>query len=267
MEILNIFERKLRIKNYSERTIKTYCFYSKQFILNLEVKDPYQLTTKQLMLYLENYKYTSISQQNQVINSLKLFYKYILNRSELHLLKIERPRKERKLPKVISKDILLSKINLITNLKHKAILQIAYSVGLRVSEIINLKIIDIDSNVDRMTITIVQSKGKKDRVLPLSPNVLTTLREYYKQYHPKEYLFNGQFKLQYSTHSCQSIFKKYIDRNMKFHTLRHSFATSLVENGTNLAIIQKLLGHSSSKTTEIYTHVSNKLLLQVELPI
>ena len=194
-----------------------------------------------------------------------MFYKYILNRSELHLSKIERPIKERKLPKVISKDVLIKKINCISNLKHKAILQLTYSVGLRVSEVVNLKILDIDSN--RMIINIVQSKGNKDRVVPLSINVLETLREYYKQYHPKEYLFNGQFKLQYSSHSCQSIFKKYINKDMKFHTLRHSFATSLVENGTNLAIIQKLLGHSSSKTTEIYTHVSNKLLLEVNLPI
>lgn len=265
MEILNIFERKLRIKNYSERTIKTYLFYSKQFLINTSTKDAYQLSIKSLDLYLQNYKYTSISQQNQIINALKLFYRYILNKSDIHLSKIERPRKQKHLPKVIAKEILIKRISSIKNLKHKAILQLTYSVGLRVSEVINLKLEDIDSS--RMIIHIKNSKGNKDRIVPLSTATLNTLRGYYKEHHPKEYLFNGQFKLQYSIHSCQNIFKKYIDKNLKFHTLRHSFATSLVENGTNLRVIQNILGHSSSKTTEIYTHISNNMLKNVELPI
>lgn len=265
MEILNIFEKRLRIKNYSERTIKTYCFYSKQFLLNLNVKDSYQLTTKQLFDYLYSYKYTSISQQNQVINSLKLFYKYILNRSEIHLKKIERPRKERHLPQVIDRDLIISRINAISNIKHKAILQLTYSVGLRVSEVVNMKLTDIDSK--RMIIHIKNAKGRKDRIVPLSPVVLETLRVYYKEYYPREYLFNGQFGLKYSIHSCQLVFKKYIDNKSHFHVLRHSSATTLLENGTDLRIIQKILGHSSVKTTEIYTHVSTQLLSRVSLAI
>ena len=265
MEILNIFERKLRIKNYSERTIKTYLFYSKQFLINTSTKDAYQLSIKSLDLYLQNYKYTSISQQNQIINALKLFYRYILNKSDIHLSKIERPRKQKHLPKVIVKEILIKRISSIKNLKHKAILQLTYSVGLRVSEVINLKLEDIDSS--RMIIHIKNSKGNKDRIVPLSTATLNTLMGYYQEHHPKEYILNGQFKLQYSIHSCQNIFKKYIDKNLKFHTLRHSFATSLVENGTNLRVIQNILGHSSSKTTEIYTHISNNMLKNVELPI
>ena len=265
MEVLNIFEKRLRLRNYSERTIKTYSFYSKQFLVNLNCKDAYQLTTKQLINYLESYKYTSISQQNQVINALKLFYKYILNRSEIHLSKIERPRRERHLPQVIDREIIISKINSIVNLKHKAILQLTYSVGLRVSEVVNMKLSDIDSK--RMIIHIKNAKGRKDRVVPLSPVVLDTLREYYKEHKPKEFLFNGQFGLRYSVHSCQVIFKKYIDSKSHFHILRHSSATALLENGTDLRIIQKILGHSSSKTTEIYTHVSTSLLSRVNLAV
>lgn len=265
MEVLNVFEKRLRLRNYSERTIKTYSFYSRQFLINLNVKDAYQLTTKELVLYLEAYKYTSISQQNQVINTLKLFYKHILNRSEIHLSKIERPRKEKHLPRVIDRDFLVLKINAIKNIKHKAILQLTYSVGLRVSEVVNMKLADIDSK--RMIIHIKNAKGKKDRIVPLSPVVLETLRAYFKEYRPKEYLFNGQFCLQYSIHSCQLIFKKYIDQKSKFHTLRHSSATTLLENGTDMRIIQKILGHSSVKTTEIYTHVSTQLLSRVALAI
>ena len=265
MQVLNVFEKRLRLKNYSERTIKTYLFYSKQFLINTNVKDAYQLTTKELISYLESYNYTSISQQNQVINALKLFYKCILNRADIHLSKIERPRKEKHLPQVIDCDLIISKINAITNLKHKAILQLTFSVGLRVSEVVSMKIKDIDST--RMLISVIDAKGHKDRIVPLSPVVLETLRSYYKEYRPKEYLFNGQFDLKYSARSCQEIFKKYIDNKSHFHVLRHSSATTLLENGTDLRIIQKILGHSSSKTTEIYTHVSKQLLSKVKLAI
>ncbi len=140
-----------------------------------------------------------------------------------------------------------------------------YSVGLRVSEIVNIKIEDIDSK--RMLIHIKNAKGRKDRIVPLSQTVLELLRNYFKEYRPKEYLFNGQNELRYSIGSCQKIYKKYIDTNSSIHTLRHSSFTNLLESGTDLRIIQKIAGHSSSKTTEIYTHVSNQLLNKVNLPI
>jgi site-specific recombinase XerD len=151
------------------------------------------------------------------------------------------------------------------NLKHRAILTLTYSVGLRVLEVVNLKIVDIDSK--RMLIHIENAKGRKDRIVPLSRTVLELLREYFKEYKPKEYLFNGQSSLQYSIGSCQKIYKKYIDSNSSIHNLRHSSFTNLLESGTDLRIIQKIAGHSSSKTTEIYTHVSNNLLSKVKLPI
>ena len=138
-------------------------------------------------------------------------------------------------------------------------------MGLRVSEIVNLKIEDIDSK--RMLIHIKNAKGRKDRFIPLSSNVLNLLREYFKQYRPNEYLFNGQITNKYSISSCQQIYKKYIETSGHIHTLRHSCATNLLENGTDIRIIQKILGHSSVKTTEIYTHISNQQLNKVCLPI
>lgn len=177
----------------------------------------------------------------------------------------KRPKSEKKLPKVIDHNHIINQLSKIENIKHKSILTLTYSVGLRVSEITNLRIEDIDSK--RMLIHIKNAKGRKDRIVPLSQNVLELLREYFKEFKPKEYLFNGQKSNQYSIQSCQKLYKKYIDENSSIHTLRHSSATNLLERGTDLRIIQKILGHSSSKTTEIYTHVSNQVLSKVNLPI
>lgn len=265
MKILKIFQEKLRYKNYSERSINLYSSYLKNFIEYERIKDPYQVRTQQIISFLEKYPYTSCSQQNQYIGALKLFAKYILNKKDVHLTKIERPKSEKKLPRVIDGEFIKEKLSKIENLKHKAILTLTFSVGLRVSEIVNLKIEDIDSK--RMLIHIKNAKGRKDRIVPLSPNVLNLLREYFIQYKPKEYLFNGQNSKQYSIGSCQAIYKKYIDTTGHIHTLRHSCFTNLLENGTDLRVIQKIAGHSNVKTTEIYTHVSNQLLSKLNLPI
>ena len=171
----------------------------------------------------------------------------------------------KKLPKVVDGEFIKNQLFKIENLKHKAILTLTYSVGLRVSEIVNLKIEDVDSK--RMLIHIKNAKGRKDRLVPLSPTVLNLLREYYIDYKPKEYLFNGQNSNRYSIGSCQKIYKKYIEESGHIHTLRHSCATNLLENGTDLKLIQKILGHSNVKTTEIYTHVSNQMLSKINLPI
>ncbi|MFV8336453.1 tyrosine-type recombinase/integrase [Flavobacterium sp. RSP29] len=166
---------------------------------------------------------------------------------------------------MIEKEFLLNAIAKITNAKHKAIIALAYSTGMRVSEVCNLKIADIDSK--RMIIAIRQSKGRKDRIVGLSEKILEILRIYFAEYHPKEFLFNGQFDLQYSHTSCNQIVKKYLGKEYHFHLLRHSNATALLEAGTDLRIIQKHLGHASSKTTEIYTHVSTNVLSKMALPI
>jgi site-specific recombinase XerD len=265
MKILEIFTEKLRYKNYSPRTIDVYKSYLKTFLQHNNIKDPYQITTNQIVKFLESYNFTSTSQQNQYIGCLKLFAKYVLNKKDVHLSKVERPRNEKKLPRVIDSEFIKSQLNKIKNLKHKTILTLTFSVGLRVSEIVNLKIEDIDSK--RMLIHIKNAKGRKDRIVPLSQTVLEMLRKYFLEYKPKEYLFNGQKGRKYSVGSCQKMYKRYIDPNSSIHTLRHSSFTNLLENGTDLRIIQKIAGHSSSKTTEIYTHVSNQLLNKVNLPI
>lgn len=260
---LKIYEQKLKYFNYSKRTVEMYCHYFEKFLQSVN-KYPQHLVSTDFKNYLISYKFSSISQQNQIINAIKFGYEKVLNK-KYDKVDFERPRKEKHLPKIIDKTFLLSKISNIKNLKHKAILSLAYSVGLRVSEVINLKIIDIDSK--RMIINVRQAKGNKDRIVPLSQNVLELLREYYKQEKPKEYLFNGQFDLQYSATSCNQLVKQYLGKEYHFHLLRHSCATSLLESGTDLRLIQNLLGHSSSKTTEIYTHVSTQSLQKINLPI
>ena len=258
-----ICNQKLKYLNYSDRTIKSYLFYINQFLNNIKVS-PTRLTASDFQSYLDNYQFTSVSQQNQVINSIRFLYKFGLDK-KYDKVSFKRPKSEKKLPQVIDSNYIKYQLSKIDNIKHKAILTLTYSVGLRVSEITKLKIEDIDSK--RMIIHIKNAKGRKDRIVPLSQTVLELLREYWKEYKPTECLFNGQSGGQYSIQSCQKIYKKYIDQNSSIHTIRHSSFTNLLENGTDIRIIQKLAGHSSSKTTEIYTHVSNELLKKIDLPI
>jgi site-specific recombinase XerD len=263
-KIIKICEEKFIYLNYSPRTRDNYTSHIKSFLESLGDKQIIHCNSNDFQSYLDSYKFTSVSQQNQVINSIRFLYKEVLGK-KYDKVSFKRPRKEKKLPKVIDGEFIKSKLSKIENLKHRAILTLTYSIGLRVSEIVNLKIEDIDSK--RMLIHIKNAKGKKDRILPLSQTVLELLREYFKEYRPKEYLFNGQNSLKYSIGSCQKIYKRYIDSTSSIHTLRHSSFTNLLESGTDLRIIQKIAGHSSSKTTEIYTHVSNQLLNKVNLPI
>ena len=263
-KIIKVCEQKFIYLNYSSRTRNNYLSHIKSFLESLGDKQITHCNSSDFQYYLDNYNFSSISQQNQVINAIRFLYKFGLNK-KYDKVSFKRPKSERKLPRVIDGDYIKSQLQKVKNTKHKAILTLTYSVGLRVSEIINIKIEDIDSK--RMLIYIKNAKGRKDRIVPLSPTVLELLRIYYKEYKPTEYLFNGQTTTQYSIGSCQKIYKKYIDLNSSIHTLRHSSFTNLLENGTDLRIIQKIAGHSSSKTTEIYTHVSNQRLNKVNLPI
>lgn len=263
-KIIKICEQKFIYLNYSPRTKENYMYHIKDFIKSVGDKQIIHLNSKDFQHYLDNYKFSSVSQQNQVINSIRFLYKFGLDR-KYDKVSFKRPRSEKKLPKIIDKEFLLNQINKITNIKHKAIIALAYSTGMRVSEVCNLKITDIDSK--RMVITIRQSKGRKDRIVALSSKILEILRLYFTEYKPKEYLFNGQTNLQYTTTSCNAIVKQYLGKEYHFHQLRHSNATALLESGTDLRIIQKHLGHSSSKTTEIYTHVSTAILQKINLPI
>ncbi|WP_201304124.1 site-specific tyrosine recombinase/integron integrase [Maribacter litoralis] len=251
---------KLELKRYANSTVKTYVNFFEMFINHYMDRDITTLNESDVRSYLQRLIRRNVSNSylNQTINAIKFYYETVLGMPN-RFYDIERPRKEHKLPTVISKEEVIAMLNCTTNLKHKCILALLYSAGLRRSELINLKIKDIDSK--RMLINIKCAKGNKDRVTLLSENVLMDLRLYFKEWHPKEFLFEGRRGSKYSTASVIQIVKQAANKagilqNVTPHTLRHSFATHLLESNVDLRQIQVLLGHGSSKTTEIYTHVA-----------
>jgi integrase/recombinase XerD len=262
-ELVEKYIKELTRRNYSKRTISAYVFCVGKFIKDTGV-NPYNASVVLLEEYLRNRIWSSVSQQNTFINALKGFYAISLGKKTFTLDKIERPFQEEKLPSVMDADFVRDRLSKIENIKHKAILTITFSVGLRVSEIVGLKIEDIDST--RMMIRIIQAKGKKDRYVPLSENTLSVLRQYFKAYRPKVWLFNGQSGGQYSVKSCQNVFKQLISEDFSIHALRHSCFTTLLECGTDITIIQKIAGHAKVETTQRYAKVSNKILSKVALP-
>lgn len=259
----DLFSTDLKSKYNSNATISNYYSCIKKFLEYFsKYREPKEIPTQEIKEYL--LKFNTINTRKHNLCAINSFYKLTVGMPS-KIGKIPYPHSEKRLPKVIDKDFLLDRISKIENKKHKAIICLAFSTGMRVSEIVNLKISDIDS--ERSLINIIKGKGRKDRIVPLSENVRLILREYYIEYKPNVYLFNGQFKPQYSSKSCNEIVKKYLGKGYHFHTLRHSSFTALLESGTDLRIIQSIAGHSSSKTTEIYTHVSKNLLSKVQLPI
>jgi len=206
---------------------------------------------------------------NSLILRGKFYFEKVLGGNR-KIYSIDRPRKEKILPEVLSEEEIIKILNATENIKHKAILMTIYSAGLRISELVNLKIKDIDS--ERMQIRVVQAKGKKDRYTLLGEKTLEILRKYVSEYKPKNWLFEGMKGEQYSTSSIQANLKIAVDKvgikkRVTVHTLRHSFATHLLEAGTDIRYIQSLLGHSSGKTTEIYTHVTTKGFEQIKSPL
>lgn len=263
---------KLSVLRYSMNTVKTYNACFSEFINYFSTKEINEITQQDIqayLLYLVQERQVSTSYQNQAINAIKFYFEKVLN-GPRRVYYIERPRKERILPSVLSEEEVKRIFEKMKNLKHKCLLMTCYSGGLRISEALNLKPIDIDSN--RMLINIKGGKGKKDRVTLLSIKLLDLLREYYKIYKPNDYLFAGQMGGRYSERSAQLVLKKAaniagIKRRVTLHTLRHSFATHLLENGTDIRYIQSLLGHSSPKTTQIYTHITTKGIDQIKNPL
>jgi integrase/recombinase XerD len=263
---------KLRELRYSERTIKTYKSLFEEFINHYPTQEIDKLDEPKIVAfcqYLVIDRKVSASYQNQAINAIKFYYERVLG-GQRKFYSLQRPDKEKALPTVLSTGEITDILKATENLKHKAILTVIYSAGLRIGELISLKIKDIDS--ERMQIRVEQGKGKKDRYTLLSPKTLELLRSYFKEYQPKEYLFEGQDGGQYSARSVQTFFKEIcqkagIKKKVSVHTLRHSFATHLLENGTDLRYIQALLGHESSKTTEIYTHVTTKGFDKIKSPL
>ena len=269
---LEKFRKFLLSKRYSLNTIKTYTDALRSFLRFHNEKIISEISNEDIILYNNLYilkNNLSASYQNQIVNAIKLYFRSIQDKN-IEIEKIHRPRREKLLPNVLSKEEIKSILEAHHNIKHKAMLSLIYSCGLRRSELLNLKPLDIDSK--RNIVIIRQSKGKKDRITPLSPKILELLRAYFKEYRPIMYLFEGQEAgTIYSEKSLQSVLKQAltkakITKPVTLHWLRHSYATHLLESGTDLRYIQELLGHNSSKTTEIYTHVSTKSLQQIKSP-
>lgn len=269
---LERFEQWLRSKRYSENTIKTYKDALKSFLVFYAQKPVSAITNEDVVVYNNAYilkNKLSSSYQNQIVNALKLYFRTVQDK-KIDIEKVHRPKREKLLPNVLSKEEVKAILEAHGNIKHKAMLSMIYSCGLRRSELLNLKPSDIDSK--RNIVLLKNAKGKKDRIAPLSPKILSLLRMYYKDYKPTIWLFEGQSKgEQYSEKSLQSVLKQAlqkvgITKPVTLHWLRHSYATHLLESGTDLRYIQELLGHSSSKTTEIYTHVSTKNIQQIKSP-
>jgi integrase/recombinase XerD len=266
------FKQWLLSKRYSPSTIKTYSEALKSFLIFYREKPIAEITNEDVIVYNNDYilkNNLSASYQNQIVNSIKLFFQTI-RETKMMVDKIHRPKRAKLLPNVLSKEEVKSILNAHSNLKHKMMLSLIYSCGLRCGELLALKPVHIDSK--RNIVLLKNSKGQKDRIVPLSPFILEMLREYYKLFKPKTYLFEGQTAgMAYDSRSLQLILKQALQKTgitkpATLHWLRHSYATHLLESGTDLRYIQELLGHSSSKTTEIYTHVSTKSLQQIKSP-
>lgn len=269
---LENFKRWMQSRRYSESTIKTYSEVVKCFLVYYAYKRVEDISNQDLLDFNNDYilkNKLSAAYQNQVVNGVKLFFRQIEGR-KLDVELIHRPKTYNPLPKVLDAHEIAALINSLNNLKHQCMLSLIYSAGLRRSELLNLRIRDIDSQ--RMQVHIVHAKGRKDRNIPLSETVLSMLREYYKKYKPKDYLFEGQNGGAYTARSLAMVLKRACElsgnsKKINLHMLRHSYATHLLESGTDLRYIQQLLGHKSSKTTEIYTHVSQSALNKIGSPL
>lgn len=257
-------------KGYSPKTVKSYLGHLERFLLfSKGIIDKHHI--EQFTLYLLENKKSSHSYVNQAINAIKSYLRSTEQWGDVKVDSILRPKKEHKLPKVMSKEEVKEVLDATINTKHKTMLMLAYSCGLRVSEVAEMKTQNIDSA--RMVVLISQGKGRKDRVTSLSGKMLTQLREYYREYKPDKWLFEGPDKKQHiNARTVQVVFNKAVEKagikkNLSFHSLRHSYATHMLEAGVDLRYIQELLGHKNSKTTEIYTHVSVQSLTKISNPL
>lgn len=263
--------RELTSRKYSSKTIKAYVHYNNE-LLRFAKKSPGDIDNedvKNYLFYLADRKESSASTLNIVINALKFYYGGILKRNFAY--DIKRPKKDKKLPVVLSREEVSRILSSVANVKHRAILMLTYSAGLRVGEVVRLKIEDIDAQ--RKLIHVRGAKGRKDRYTLLSDVALKILKIYTESHQPKVWLFpSTDAESHITTRTAQRIFEQAcgnagIKKEVTVHSLRHSFATHLLESGIDLRYIQELLGHKSSKTTEIYTHVSNRELSKIKNPL
>jgi len=269
---LDRMKKYLAEVRYSQRTNEAYLALLKFFFKYFHKKDPLEVSMEEVSEFVYDFivsnNYSS-SYQNQMISAIKTFYR-ISGRKKIDLQVIERPRRSRALPKVFSKEEVKRILNSTRNTKHKLLLWIIYSCGLRRSEVTNILLTDLDR--DRSVLFIREGKGRVDRIVPVSSKVWDKLDEYIDGFHPLKYLFEGQAGGRYSVESVYRVFKQAlrkagIKKDVGVHSLRHSYATHLHETGLDIRYIQELLGHKSTRTTEIYTHVSRRNLIQVRSPI
>lgn len=272
VEAIKQFEYYLNSKRYRPNTIKTYKEALLSFLKFWSHKKISEIDANDLVVYNNEYiirKNLSVSFQSQIVNAIKLYFGTQTNRA-LDIAQIHRPKKVKRNPNVLSKAEVKKILNAPINIKHKTMLTICYACGLRCGEVLNIKLENVDSN--RMVLYIKDAKGGKDRMVPISIKLIEELRGYFIKYRPTTYLFEGIEKGEkYDKRSFQSVLKQAVARagihkKVTLHWLRHSYATHLLDAGTDLRFIQELLGHSSSRTTEIYTHVSTRELKNIVSP-
>jgi site-specific recombinase XerD len=265
------FRKILVVKRYSENTLKVYLSVVQlaEVHFKKQLFDVSEAELHQFFYHMIHTKGISVSYQKQIAMALKLYYQLVHDKA-IHLEFLMPERKSEKLPVILSFEEIKRLLKAVNNLKHKCMIALNYSAGLRIGEMIKMRINDIDSS--RMMIHIKSAKGQKDRMVPLSSKLLKMLRAYYKIYAPKDYLFEGQSGMAYSPSSFNQMLKKAskkakIRKQFSSHALRHSYATHLLENGMDVRVIQKLLGHNSIKTTMIYTQVAKSTLANVKSPL
>ena len=272
--LISVFERKLTLQRYSVNSIKNYNSAVRNFLQMAEKRfhRPDELSENEIEKYVYwkiKKDHISSSYQRMIVASIDKFYSSVVGKN-LNIRHLYPSRKKHELPKYLTRAEVKRMFVSIDNPKHACIVKLLYGCGLRLNELLNLKISDIDS--ENMLIHIRLSKGNKDRMVMLPPTLLPELRNYYKISHPKDYLFEGQDGGMYSAKSVQTIVKTAatkagITKPVSPHILRHSFATHLLENGTDVRYIQQLLGHSSVKTTEIYTHITDIAKSNIKSPL
>jgi integrase/recombinase XerD len=265
-------QEKIRLVGYSEATMRTYSTEFARLLHLIGLAQVQDLTHEELcayFLYCHNTLRMSHNAIHSRINAIKFYYEKVLNRPKI-VWEIPRPKKPQLLPNVLSTTDIKRMLRLTENVKHKVLLSLCYGMGLRVSEIVHLKLEHIDSA--RMQVLIKAAKGKKDRYVALPQSIVPLLRTYYKEYKPAIYLLEGQYGGAYAIRTAQIVFKDALKRakitkNIGIHGLRHSYATHLHETGTDIALIKELLGHSHISTTMIYTHVAHKSKMKVQSPL
>ena len=263
--------QQMQLEGYCKRTIRSYVGIIAQIasFYNTPADQLSVLQIREFILKRITIDHRSKSWMNMAISAVKLLFCDVLKR-EWSILDLPRPRRDQKAVVILSRDEVQRIINSKTNLKHRAILMVTYSAGLRRCEVSNLKITDIDSS--RMLIHLHTTKGNRERYTILSPVALDFLRVYYRQYKPKEWLFEGQTRGAISTSTVEAVFKQALAKSkvqkaVGIHSLRHSFATHLLEQGVALSIIQQMLGHKSLKTTSGYLHVQQYSIQGVKSPL